>query len=157
MIAKLRTLVPIGEVTTMEIQLDQALAGERMLAFLSSLLGSVAVTLAAIGLYGVLAFSVTRRTREIGIRMSVGARRRSILGLFLRESAWFIVTGFAAGIPLALACGRLAASLLYRLPPQDTTTAVGAALLLALVALSAAIIPAWRASRIDPVRALRHE
>ena len=163
-IAKLRALVqnldphvPIGEVTTMEIQIDQALARERLLAFLSTLLGSVAVVLAAIGLFGVLSFSVTRRTREIGIRMSVGAPRRSILALFLRESAWFILTGFAAGIPLALACGRLASSLLYRLAPQDAITAVGATLLLGVVALSAAVIPAWRASRMDPVRALRYE
>lgn len=163
-IAKLRALVqnldphvPIGEVTTMEIQIDQALARERLLAFLSTLLGSVAVALAAIGLFGVLSFSVTRRTREIGIRMSVGAPRRSILALFLRESAWFILAGFAAGIPLALACGRLATSLLYRLPPQDAATAAGATLLLALVALAAAVAPAWRASRIDPMRALRHE
>jgi predicted permease len=164
MIAMLRTLlqnldarVPPPEVTTMEIQLDQALARERLLAFLSTLLGSVALTLSAIGLYGVLSFSVTRRTREIGIRLSVGARRQTILGLFLRESAWFIVTGFVAGIPLALLCGRLASSLLYGLPPQDTSTAAGAAALLASVALAAAVIPVWRASRVDPIQALRHE
>jgi predicted permease len=146
-----------GTVTTMEMQLDDALSRERLLAFLSALLGAVAAALAAIGLYGVLAFSVTSRTREIGIRLSVGARRSGIVALFLRESAWIVAAGVAVGIPLMLVCGRLAASLLYGVGAQDGATVAAAIAALALVAAAAAAIPAARAAYIDPIRALRHE
>ncbi len=141
----------------MEMQIDQGLSRERMLAFLSTLLGGLSVALAAIGLYGVLAFSVSRRTREIGIRMAVGADRAGIVGMVLRESVWIVTAGVAAGIPLALACGRFASALLYGLNAQDARTAVGATLLLAAAALIASLLPAWRASRVDPMTALRSE
>ena len=121
------------------------------------MLGGLAVALAMIGLYGVLSFSVVRRTREIGIRMAVGAPRRRILALFLRESAWMVFGGIAMGIPLALGCGRLAASLLYGLKPQDAGTVAIATALLALVAFAAALIPAWRAARLNAIAALRYE
>lgn len=160
--ARLRVLVremdpriPIDSSTTMEMQIDQALGRERLLAFLSALLGGLAVALATIGLYGVLSFSVVRRTREIGIRVAVGARRSSILGLFLAESAWIVLGGIAMGIPLALGCGRLAASLLYGLQPQDAGTAAIATIFLALAAFAAALIPAWRAATLNAVAALR--
>jgi predicted permease len=149
--------VPIESITTMALQIDRALSRERLLAFLSSLMGGLAVALAAIGLYGVLSFSVARRTREIGIRMAVGAPRERILALFLRECAWIVVCGIAAGIPLALAAGRLASSLLYGLKPRDLSTAAAATAILALAALAAAMIPARRASRVDPLAALREE
>ena len=139
------------------MQLDEALVQERMLAFLSTLLGAVAAALAAIGLYGVLSFAVTRRTREIGIRLSVGAQRSGIVALFLRESAWIVAAGLAAGIPLMLACGRLAGTLLYGVKGQDAGVVVGAVLGLAAVAIAAAAIPAARAARTDPMSALRHE
>lgn len=149
--------VPVDRVTTMELQIDLALARERLLVFLSTLMGCIAVALAAIGLYGVLSFAVARRTREIGIRMAIGAQRKRILGEFLTESAWIVAGGIALGIPLALGCGKLAASLLYGLTPQDATTALLATLVLAVVAFVAALIPAWRASRLEPMAALRWE
>ena len=149
--------MPVDQVTTMGIQIDRALTRERLLAFLSSLLGGLAVALAAIGLYGVLSFSVARRTREIGIRMAVGAPRRRILTIFLRESGIMIGAGVAAGIPLSFACGRLASSLLYDLPADDSFTVIGACVLLVLVGFAAVIAPAWRATRVDPIFALRHE
>ncbi len=148
--------VPIDSVQTMAMQIDQALARERLLAFLSTLMGFLAVTLAAIGLYGVLAFTVVRRTHEIGIRMAIGAERGRILRLFLLESAWIAGAGVAAGIPLAFVCGRLASSLLYGLAGQDVRTALGSTALLLAAAFTAAVIPAWRAARLDPLTALRH-
>ena len=129
----------------------------QLLAFLSTLLGAVAAALAAIGLYGVLSFAVTRRTREIGIRLSVGAQRAGIVALFLRESLWMAAAGVAAGVPLMLVCGGLAESLLYGLKGRDASVAVGAVVGLAAVAAAAAAIPAARAARVDPMRALRHE
>jgi hypothetical protein len=149
--------VPLGAARTMETQIDEALSRERLLAFLSTLLGAVAAALAAIGLYGVLSFAVTRRTREIGIRLSVGAQRTAIVVLFLRESAWIVASGVAAGIPLMLGCGRFAASLLYGMGGQDGSTIAAAVAALALVAAAAAAIPALRAARVDPMRTLRHE
>jgi ABC-type antimicrobial peptide transport system permease subunit len=149
--------VPVESVQTMAMQIDEALARERLLAFLSSMMGILAVTLAAIGLYGVLAFTVVRRTHEIGIRMAVGAERGRIVRLFLVESAWIVGAGVAAGIPLALVCGRLASSLLYGLAGQDLGTALGSTALLLVAAFAAAVIPAWRAARLDPLAALRHD
>ena len=157
MVHDLAPRVPVGAATTMEMQIDAALSRERLLAFLSTLLGGVAAALAAVGLYGVLSFAVTRRTREIGIRLSVGARRSGIVALFLRESAWMVAAGVAAGVPLMLACGKLAGSLLYGLQGQDAGTAAAATAALGLVALAAALVPAARAARVDPVRALKHE
>jgi predicted permease len=161
-IARLRTLlhdlapgVPIEPPVTMEMQLDAALSRERLLAFLSTMLGAVAAALAAIGLYGVLSFAVTRRTREIGIRLSIGAQRAGIVALFLRESAWMLVAGVAAGIPLMFACGRLAGTLLYGLQARDAGVLIAAVAGFALVAAAAAAIPAARAARVDPIRALR--
>jgi predicted permease len=143
--------------STMEMQLDQVLGRERLMAFLSSLLASVAAILAAIGLYGVVSFSVARRMRETGIRLAIGARRGQIVALFLGENTLTVVGGVVVGIPLALASGRLATSLLYGLKPQDTTTAVAAVGMLVVVAAMAALVPAWRAARVDPSTALRHE
>jgi predicted permease len=148
---------PIGAITTMEMQLDEALSRERLLAFLSTLLGAVAAALAAIGLYGALSFAVTRRTKEIGIRLSVGAQRSAIVALFLRESAWIAAIGVALGIPLMLSCGKLADSLLYGLPGEDSQTAILAAAALIILALLAGFIPSARAAAVDPVRALKHD
>jgi ABC-type antimicrobial peptide transport system permease subunit len=149
--------LPAPPATTMEMQIDAALSRERLLAFLSTLLGCVAAALAAIGLYGVLSFAVSRRTREIGIRMAIGARRTGIAGLFLRESAWMVAAGVAAGMPLMLGCGKLAGSLLYEVEARDAVTVVGATAALALIAFAAAAIPALRAARVEPVQALRGE
>lgn len=149
--------VPVESATTMEMQIDAALSRERLLAFLSTLAGGLAVTLAAIGLYGVISFSVARRTREIGIRVAIGAPRSTILRQFLAEGAWMVAGGVALGVPLALGCGRLAQSLLYGLKAQDVTTVLLATMVLSLIALIAALLPAWRAARLDPMAALRWE
>jgi predicted permease len=149
--------VPVDSVQTMAMQIDEALVRERLLAFLSSMMGILAVTLAAIGLYGVLAFTVVRRTHEIGIRMAVGAGRGRIVRLFLVESGWIAGAGVAAGIPLVLGCGRLASSLLYGLAGQDLRILLGSTALLLAAAAAAAVIPAWRAARLDPLAALRHD
>jgi predicted permease len=149
--------VPIDSVTTMQLQIDGTLGRERLLAFLSTMLGGLAAALAAIGLFGVTSFSVAQRTREIGIRMAIGAARRTILQQFLGESGWTIAAGLAVGVPLALGCGVLAGSLLYGLKPQDPLTAFAAAIILIAIAVVAALIPAWRASRLDPLVALRWE
>jgi ABC-type antimicrobial peptide transport system permease subunit len=121
------------------------------------MLGGVAVGLSAIGLYGVLAFSVVRRTREVGIRIAVGASRSNVIAMFLKEGGWLVGGGVLLGVPLALAGGRAAESLLYGLAPQDAGTLAGAAGLLLVFAAVAAVIPAWRAARLNVVRALRHE
>lgn len=147
----------IDHLRSMELQIDQQLSRERLLAFLSTSLGLLAVGLAAVGLYGVLSFSVARRTREIGIRMAIGARRSRVLAGFLAESAGLVVAGVIAGIPLALGCGRLASSLLFGLKGEDLTTLIFATVLLAIIAAAAAVIPSWRASRLDPMQALRYE
>jgi predicted permease len=164
MLDRLRSLVremdprvPLDEVTTMQIQIDGTLARERLLAFLSTMLGGLAAALAGIGLFGVTSFSIAQRTKEIGIRMAIGAGRRLILSQFLSESVWILIVGLAVGVPLALGCGMVAGSLLYGLKPQDLTAAVAAAIVLIAVALVAALIPAWRASRLDPLTALRWE
>ncbi len=149
--------IAIKSVNTFETQIDEVLSRERLLAFLSTLLGGIAVALSAIGLYGVLAFSVVRRTREVGIRVAIGATRGEIVGLFLKEGAWPLIGGVIVGVPLALACGRLAETLLYGLKPVDVATAVSATGLLLMVALGAAMVPAWRASRLNPTAALRHD
>lgn len=147
--------VPVKSIVTMEAQIDAILARERLLAFLSTMLGGVAVTLSAIGLYGVLAFSVVRRTHEIGIRLAVGASRSRVVAMFLKEGGWLVGSGTLLGVPLALAFGRVAQSLLYGLSPQDTGTITGASGVLLLSAAAAAVIPAWRAARLNAVAALR--
>jgi predicted permease len=157
MVAAIDPRIRLERISTMEERIDELLARERLLAFLSTLLGCVAVGLSAIGLYGVLAFSVTRRVREIGIRIAVGAERRWILMMFLREGAWTLLAGIALGIPLAFGVGRLSSSLLYGLKPQDPGTAIAAIALLVLIALLAALLPASRAAHVDPMTALRHE
>ncbi|MBN9661831.1 MAG: ABC transporter permease [Acidobacteria bacterium] len=149
--------LPVEQLTTMEAQIDEALAAERLLALLSTALGLLAVGLAAIGLYGVLSYSTARRTREIGIRVAIGADRGSILGMILGESAWMVIAGLLAGLPLALFSGRLIQSQLYGLKPADLTTTVGAGLFLTLISTGAALLPAWRATRVDPASCLRYE
>ena len=149
--------VPINSVFTMEAQVDAILSRERLLSFLSTLLGAVSLGLSAIGLYGVLAFSVVRRTREIGIRIAVGASRSNVVGMFLKEGGRLVVVGVIFGVPLALACGRAADSLLYGLSSQDAGTMAGAVAILLVFAAAAAVMPAWRAARLNAVHALRHE
>jgi predicted permease len=149
--------VPINSLFTMEAQIDEILGRERLLAFLSTMFGGIAVGLSAIGLYGVLAFSVVRRTREIGIRIAVGATRSRIVVAFLKEGTLLVSVGVLLGVPLAMVSGRAADSLLYGLSPQDAGTLAGAIVILLFFASAAATLPVWRAARLNAVRALRHE
>jgi len=128
--------------------------------FLSLLVGSfagLAALLAAIGIYGVLSYLVTQRTREIGIRMSLGASRGRVLVEVLREGMNLALLGLTAGIAGAFAAGRILASLLHEVKPSDPAIFIGTAGLLAAVALIACYLPARRAARLDPMTALRHE
>jgi ABC-type antimicrobial peptide transport system permease subunit len=138
-------------------QVDQTVFADRLLTTLSLCLGLLAVVLAAIGLYGVMAYVVARRTREIGIRMALGATRESIAGLILREVARMAAIGLAIGLAAAFATDRFVASLLYGVQATDPLVFVVAVLLLGVVALLAGGLPARRAASVDPVVALRYE
>ncbi len=137
--------------------IEEGLLRERLMAKLSGFFGALAVFLAVIGLYGVISYMVARRRNEIGIRMSLGASRRAIVSLVLRESLQLLAIGLAIGIALALGSTRAASSLLFGLKANDAVTLVLATSTLAVVALAASYLPAWRASRLDPMKALRHE
>jgi predicted lysophospholipase L1 biosynthesis ABC-type transport system permease subunit len=149
--------VPLYDLKTMAAQAGESLLLERLVALLSTLFGVLATLLAAVGLYGVISYSVARRTREIGIRIALGAVRPAILWGVLREAALLLAVGLAAGLPLAYLLARLAEALLYGLSPTDPVALGGAAALLALIVLAAGSVPARRATRVDPMRALRFE
>ena len=149
--------VPVAEIRTQEEQIRDTLGTERMFAGVVSSFGVVAALLAAIGLYGVMAYSVTRRTSEIGIRLALGAGRRDVQWMVLRESLWMVAAGLAIGIPAALALTRYIQATLYGIKPNDPVSFVVAGVLMVAVAGIAAWIPARRAARVDPMRALRCE
>ncbi len=153
----LNTQVTVSPPTTLDYEIEGSLAASRMASTLTSLFGLIALLLAAIGLYGVMSYSVSRRTREIGIRMALGAERRAVLQLILRQGLWLTGIGLALGLLAALFLTRLLQSLLYGVGVTDPLTFVGVAFLLAAVALLACWIPARRATRVDPMIALRHE
>jgi ABC-type antimicrobial peptide transport system permease subunit len=149
--------MPIGSIKPLTTQIDEALLRELMIAKLSVLLGLIAVVLASVGLYGILAYSVTRRTNEIGIRMAIGAFPRDIVWMVLRETFTLVAIGIALGIPIALGLSRYIETLLYGLTPGDGLTLVSVIALMLFIALLAAIAPSRRAAAIDPLRALRYE
>ena len=128
-----------------------------LIAKLSAIFGGLAALLAAVGQYGVIAFSVARRTREIGLRVALGAGGAQIQWLVLREVLALIATGVAIGIPAALAATRLAKSMLFGVAPNDAATLAGAALLMGAIALLAGYLPTRRATQVDPMVALRCE
>ena len=149
--------LPIFNVKTMDQQMDESLFIERMVAALSVTFGALATLLAAIGLYGVMSYSVARRTREIGVRMALGAERSSVLWLVLREVSLLVCAGIFVGIPVSLALGRFVQSQLFELSAMDPVAVGVATVLLAAVALVAGYLPARRATRVDPILALRYE
>jgi predicted permease len=149
--------LPIFGESTLIRQVNQSFVQERLVASLTSLFGLLALLLAAVGLYGLMAYSVTRRTSEIGVRVALGAQRGDISWMVLRETFLLVVIGLAIGIPGSLAASRLIASELYNVHPSDPLTIAAATLVMVGVALFAGFLPARRASRVDPMVALRYE
>jgi predicted permease len=149
--------VPLNEVRTVKSAIQQSIYGDRMVAWLGVAFGALAAALAAIGLYGLISYTVARRTSEIGLRMALGASRPAILWLVFRQSLTLIATGVALGLVLALAATRLVSSMLYGLESTSPLIAAGATLLLAAVAALATYFPARRATRVEPIIALRYE
>ncbi|HKV37081.1 MAG TPA: ABC transporter permease [Pyrinomonadaceae bacterium] len=149
--------IPIFGVTTLEDQVHENFQQDRLIAQLVSFFGVLALILACIGLYGVMAHGVARRTSEIGIRMALGARGGNIAWMILRETLVLVAIGLAIGIPTALFAAKFISSQLFGLKPADPVALIGAAVVLTLVALLAGYVPARRASRVNPLRALRYE
>jgi predicted lysophospholipase L1 biosynthesis ABC-type transport system permease subunit len=149
--------LPVGEMHSLQEQIDGDLASENSLARLSSGFGFLALLLAAIGIYGVLAYSVARRTGEIAIRMSLGAMPGNILKLILREGLTPTLIGAGLGLVVSWGLTRLVQKFLYGVKPLDATTFLAATLILLLIAALACIIPARRAMRVTPMTALRYE
>ena len=149
--------LPLFNIKAMTTVVDESLFVERMVAALSVAFGGLATLLAAIGLYGVMSYSVARRTREIGIRMALGAERASVLWLVLSEVTLMVSLGVAIGVPLTLVLSRLVQSQLFELSSHDPTALFASATVLATVALLAGYLPARRATRVDPMVALRYE
>jgi predicted permease len=145
------------KVYTQASLMDESLSGERALAALTSGFGLVAVLLAGIGLFGVTAYSVAQRTKEIGIRMALGARRTNILGLVLREAMVLVVVGLSVGATGAIIAARIIATQLFGVAPTDPITIGAALLLMTVVAGAASLLPARRAAKVDPMVALRYE
>ena len=149
--------LPVFNVKTFAEQISESVNRERLVALLSSCIGCFALLLAALGLYGEMAYGVARRTREIGIRMALGARAANVLWLVLRETLLLVCVGVAVGLPVALTATRLTEGLLFGLTPNDPLTlALGVAVMVVIAAL-AGYLPTRRAAHIDPLRALRHE
>jgi predicted permease len=149
--------LPLFSVRTMDQVIGENAQGEQFLSMLVGSFAGLAVLLAAVGIYGVLSYAVTERTREIGIRISLGAGRGRVLGQVILEGMRLAVLGFAVGIGGALAAGRVLASLLHEVKPGDPAIFAVTAGFLASVALAACYIPARRAARLDPTTALRYE
>jgi predicted permease len=149
--------LPISSMTTLDDQVSASVSNQRLVAELSAFFGLLAVSLACIGIYGLMSYTVTRRTHEIGIRMALGAERGQVLGQVMREILLLVLAGVAVGVPIALAVDRWVSSMLFGLHPTDPVSFTGATVLLIVVAAVAGYLPARRASLIDPMVALRYE
>jgi putative ABC transport system permease protein len=148
---------PIYNVSTLDQTLSDSVSPRRFNMLMLGIFAGIALALATVGIYGVMAFSVTHRTREIGIRMALGAERRDVLGLMARQSLGLTLAGVAFGLAGAWALTRFIASFLYGVQPTDLATFVVVPVVLVGVSLLACYIPARRATRVDPMEALRHE
>ena len=149
--------IPIGSLNTLDGLVRGSAADQIALAKLSAFFAGLALLLACVGLYGIMSYTVAGRTREIGLRMALGARRLDVLQLILREGMWLVGFGLAIGIPLSLASSRLLSSMLYGLKSTDPVSLFAVIAILAVVAVFAGYIPARRATKVDPMIALRYE
>jgi predicted permease len=149
--------LPLTNVKTQEAQIDDSLAQEHLFASLVSLFSAITLALACVGLYGSVAYTVSRRTRELGVRMALGANRITVLRMLLGQVALTVGAGLALGLPATWALTRIIESQLYGIKPHDPVSLLMASAGVAGVAIVAALLPARRAMRIDPVRALRYE
>ena len=156
-VAEVDPQLPVAELRTQEEQIALSVGPERFFAAFIAGFGGLATLLAAIGLYGVMAYSVARRTSEIGIRLALGARRSDVIWLVVRESILVVCAGLTVGMPAAMALAKLVKSGLYGVDPVDAVSLVGGAALLLAVATLAALVPVRRAARVDPMVALRCE
>jgi ABC-type antimicrobial peptide transport system permease subunit len=149
--------LPIVDVRTQQEQIDANMQMERLFAALTVGFGVLALALACVGIYGIMAYSVANRRNEIGIRLALGAQPGQVRGMILRESTWLALAGIVAGVGAALALTRLVKTMLYGIQPYDPITMTGGVLILLSVALAASWIPARRAAGVQPMEALRHE
>jgi predicted permease len=156
-VASLYPNVPLERPMTQQEQFDKSYAQQRMFAAMGGFFGVLAALLVATGLYGTHSFRVSRRTTEIGIRMALGASRKQVLGMVLRESLWVLVAGLAVGIPLTYFAARPLKSMLYQMSPLDPISFVAAIAVMIVVSVCAVLVPARRAASIDPMQALRAE
>jgi ABC-type antimicrobial peptide transport system permease subunit len=149
--------LPLERPETQRAQFEESISTERLLANLSIFFGLLAALLVAVGLYGTLSYRISRRTAEIGIRMALGANRKQILWMVVRESMFVGLAGLGLGLPFAFLLARALRSLLYGLSPADPITFVLALMGIGVIALAASVIPAHRAAGVDPQSALRSE
>ena len=149
--------LPIVQMRTMDEQIAETLVNDRLISSLSAAFAILATLLAAIGLYGVISYTMAQRTRELGLRMALGADQASVRKMVMRQVGWMALVGGGVGLVAALAMGRLASSMLYELESYDPSVLAGAVILLGMVALGAGLVPAERAARTDPMIALRYE
>jgi putative ABC transport system permease protein len=149
--------VALYDIRTLDELVDQSLAEERFSTVLLGAFAATALLLAAIGLYGIVAFSVTSRTREIGVRLALGASRQHVLRMVVWDGVRVVLAGIAVGLVVALAISRAIESFLFETPPADPIVLVSVAAILTAAGLCASYLPAWRASRVDPVESLRVE
>jgi predicted permease len=149
--------LPLSNIRTQQQQIDASMQQERMFASLTAGFGLLALALACVGIYGIMAYTVSQRTNEIGIRLALGASRRQIRTMVLREAGWLAIAGVVVGLGVAIILMRLVQAMLYGLKPGDPLSLTASALLLLTMALIAGWLPAARASRVEPMEALRHD
>ena len=149
--------LPIYDIQELQDQIDQTMSSERVLSFLSTLFSALATILCSLGIYGLIAYAVSRRTREIGIRFAIGAQQADVARLFLRESIFLVLLGVAAGIPLALVSTRALKSLLFGVAATDVSALTWTIAIFLMTGVLASLLPVLKAARIEPLEALRYE